>query len=291
VPPGHHARRKVVWSLAMESKKPKGEVVNEDPLRFHSAEKMTVIANTPRGAFHLLKIVFSKNDGSVMVSFPYHGEKRGLLSEVDPAIEPDPKTVNLKRNGVVVDYDVKCSFHRTGWVVFSKTGETCTLPRRFGFPLDGAMGRLFELRAYGLQGLLPADLSTPTKDYRVLVRFPLVPRSIILTGMWQRKRDIAVSMRGSTIGPHCDRVSRADGSSGPVCLVGQPRGFPLRDHVIVLGHGEIPEAAGADSPGMVFIGGWDAHEGTNPATAKFLSFMYPYFGDAPPQPGPSGSPP
>jgi hypothetical protein len=94
---------------------------------------VTVIARTPSGAFNLFRVVFMKNDGRIYVPFPYHAEKRGILSETDPATEPDPKTVSLARNGIVVDYDVKCSFHTSGVVRFSKSGEADLLPRRPAF--------------------------------------------------------------------------------------------------------------------------------------------------------------
>ena len=188
---------------------------------------MTVVATTPKGAFSLLKVVFMKNDGSVYVPFPYLGEKRGLLSEIEPATEPDPKTVNLTRAGIVVDYDVKCSFHTSGTVQFSKSGERDLLPRRKGFPLKEATGRHFEFRAYGLEGFEQVDLGTPTKDYRVLLRFPVHPTSIVVSGIWQRKKDIVTNMDGGVVGPDTTLIRRSDGFAQPGLFVGQPLGLPF----------------------------------------------------------------
>jgi hypothetical protein len=148
--PGAHAEgrpdaERQQEGVTMEAKKPKGEVEGFDArLRFHAAVATTVVATTPSGTFKLFKVVFMKNDGSVYVPFPYLNEKREILSEIDPETEPDPKTVDLRRNGIVVDYDVKCSFHTSGIVQFSKSGEGDILPRRTGFPLNGGpIGRLF----------------------------------------------------------------------------------------------------------------------------------------------------
>jgi hypothetical protein len=161
---------------SMPVKKPKGEIETAGRLRFYATEKLTVVARTPKGAFSLFKVVFMKNDGSLFVPFPYLGERRGILSELDPTTEPDPKTLNFARSGVIVDYDVKCSFHTKGRVHFSKSGEKDVLPGRTGFPLTGPIGRLFEFRSYGLEGFEPIDLGVPAKDYRVLA-FPPIRRA------------------------------------------------------------------------------------------------------------------
>jgi hypothetical protein len=58
-------------------------------------------------------------------------------------------------------------------------------------------------------------------------------------------------------------------------------GFPLREHLLVLTTSVIPQAAGTDSPTAIFLGGWDVHDGTPPATTKVLAFVYPFLGDAP----------
>ncbi len=264
----------------MQAKKPKGEIETEGRVRFHAAPEVSVLAKTPKGTFSLFKVVFSKRDGSIMVPFAYLGEKRGILSEIDPATEPDSTKIDLRRTGIVVDYDVKCSFHTSGNVRFSKTGEVELLPQRTGFPLAGPMGKLFEFRAYGLEGFLPVDLATPTKDYRILLRFPTHPTSIIVSAMWHRKKDIADHAQDPVVGPDPKVVRASDGFTEPGAFLGQPRGFPLREHILVLTTSVIPQATGADSPTAVFLGGWDAHEGAAPATTKMLAFLYPYTGDA-----------
>jgi hypothetical protein len=105
-----------------------GRLVTEDRLRFWTAPSTTVLVTTPLGAFKLFKIMFGE-DGSIYVPFPYLDTKRGILTEADPATEADPKTLQLRRNGVVVDYDVKFAHHASGIVHFSKSGEKDLLPR------------------------------------------------------------------------------------------------------------------------------------------------------------------
>jgi hypothetical protein len=71
---------------------------------------------------------------------------------------------------------------------------------------------------------------------------------------------------------------RSDGFTQSGLVIGQPEGFPLRGHLLVLTTNIIPQAAGADSPTAVFLGGCDFHEGTPPASQRMLAFMYPYLG-------------
>jgi hypothetical protein len=267
----------------MLTKKPKGDVEIEGRLRFHAAEMTTVVASTPKGTFKLFKVVFGKKDGSVYVPFPYLSEKRGILAEADPSSEPDPKTIDLKRGGVVVDFDTKFTHHTSGLVHFSKSGEQEILPGRRGFPLTGPIGRLFEFRAYGLEGFEAVDLSRPTKDYRLRLQFQHHPRSIVVWSEWRRKKDILDNTDDNTapIGPSLTVTRRSDGFTWPCQLLGQPRGFPLREHVLMISAEETPYATGAGSPTAIFVGGWDVHEGTRPNTAKMLAFMYPFLGQDP----------
>lgn len=138
------------------SHKVQGGQVRQGRLLYMAAPSSTVIAATPFGHFKLFKVTFGR-DGSIYVPFPYLDTKRGVLSEADPETEPDPRTLNLRRNGLVVEYDVKFSHHTSGWVQFSKTGERGLLPRRRSFPLDGPIGIVFDFRLYWLRGFAPPD--------------------------------------------------------------------------------------------------------------------------------------
>lgn len=60
-------------------------------------------------------------------------------------------------------------------------------------------------------------------------------------------------------------------------LVGQPLGYPLQDHVLVVNVGAVKTAAGVDRPTLIFFGGWDQHDRTkDPRHGEgYLTFMCP----------------
>lgn len=255
-------------------------VIQEGPLRYYAAADTTVLAVTPLGKFKLFRIIFGK-DGSIYLPFPYLDTKRGQLSEVDPAIEPDPKTINLKRNGVEVTEDVKFSHHTSGIVQFSKTGGQDLLPRRQSFRLDGPIGKVFDLHVYWLHGF---DQVKPKKARGTfLLPFQLLdrhPTSLHVWAEWRRKKDITDNLEpgGTWLGPGVSAIARQSGKEVRFLLLGQPSSRPLRDHVLMLSVEEVVHADGADVPTMIFLGGYDHHEGAAPASQKMLAFMYPVGG-------------
>jgi len=256
-----------------------GKLVTEGRLRFWTAASTTVLVATPIGAFKLFKIMFG-GDGSIYVPFPYLDTKRGILSEVDPATEQDPKTLQLRRNGIVVEYDVKFAHHASGVVHFSKSGMKDVLPRRHSFPLSGPIGRLFEFYVYWPQGYKAFDRTERRRNFTVRYTFSDGPPAALrVRAEWRRKADIVASIdpRETTevIGPAPLSIAQSTGIEQRCILLGQPQGSPLQDHVVMLFAEPIPVAAGADSATGIFLGGWDAHENKSPETARMLVFLYP----------------
>ena len=259
--------------------KPTGNRVQEGGLVYMAAASSTVIAATPYGHFKLFKVTFGK-DGSIYVPFPYLDTKRGVLSEADPDTEPNPTTLSLRRNGVVVEYDVKFAHHRSGWVHFSKTGEQELLPRRRAFALNGPIGIIFDFRLYWLRGFDSPDPRKTPRDLPLVLTFAKHPTSIRVWGEWRRKKGILENTESpeAVVGPAGIVTRRADGTNLPFILLGQPPGYPLQDHLLMISAEEIPHASGADSPTAIFLGGWDEHEEKKPATPRMLVFMYPILG-------------
>ena len=257
-------------------------VVQDGPLRYHAAADTTVYAVTLKGRYKLFRILFGK-DGSIYIPFPYLDTKRGVLSAVDPAIQPNPKKLDLKRDGVVVTEDVKFSHHTSGIVQFSKSGGQDLLPRRRSFRLDGPIGRIFDLHVYWMHGF--KQLALKKNKRTLLLPFDLRDKertSLRISGEWRRKRDIVDNLEpgGRWLGPRVSAVERKTGRERHFLLLGQPSSRPLIDHVLMLSAEDVQHADGAVSPTMIFMGGWDHHEGTPPATPKMLSFMYPVRAEA-----------
>jgi hypothetical protein len=261
--------------------KVKGSVVQDGRLRYVAAGTTTIVAATSLGRFKLFKLMFG-SDGSIYIPFPYLETKRGLLSEVDPASEPDAKTLDLRRGGVVVEYDAKFSHHTSGIARFSKSGEQAILPRRRSFPLTGPNGLVFDFRLFWLRGFEIIDRRAASKDLLIELSFDNHPTSLRVWGEWRTKADILASTVGTSasVGPRSLAVRRVDRARVPFIFLGQPRGFPLQDHVLMISATEIPHADGANTPTAIFMGGWDVHDGAGPATPKMLVFLYPFAGTA-----------
>jgi hypothetical protein len=258
-------------------------LVTEAGLRYYAAASTTVVARTPFGAFKLFKIMFG-SDGSIYLPFPYLETKRGVLSEADPQAEPDPKTITLTRNGVVVDYDAKFAHHTSGEAHFSRTGKKDILPRRQSFRLDGPIGRVFDFRFYWLRGFEMVERRSGITDPPLMLDFAgRHPTSIRVWAEWRRKRDIIDNSETTDgiVGPTSNATERSTGTEVKFLFLGQPSSSALHDHLLLISAHEIPDAAGADKPTAIFMGGWDVHDGVAPATPKMLVFMYPFEGTVP----------
>ena len=206
--------------------------------------------------------------------------ERSCPGTADPATEEDPKTLQLRRNGVVVEYDVKFAHHASGVVHFSKSGTNDVLPRRHSFPLNGPIGRLFEFHLYWPQGYKPVDRVERRRNFNVSYTFADGhPPALRVRAEWRRKADIVANIdpneSAQVIGPAPSIVERSTGTEQRAILLGQPPNSPLQDHVVMLFAEPIPMATGADSATGIFLGGWDFHENKAPDTARMLVFLYP----------------
>lgn len=256
------------------------EIAIEGRLRFYRCDKAVILAKTPMGAHKIARITFGK-DGSIYVQFPYLDKKDGVIAElpVDPDVE-GPVTYRLGDLGTRVATDVKFSHHASGEVRFSKTGHRITAPTRQSFPLDGPIGRVFELSLFDLTGF--AEFSTTKKNTAYLgFNFPDGADGLVLRAQWRRKADIVANIHppGQMAGPATTAVHRRTGIEEAIYFFGAPLDRPNQDHVLVITSAPVEPAKGADRPSMVFLGGWDPHEqapGEEPRRlGNCLAFLYP----------------
>ena len=254
-------------------------------LRYYASRDFVVVVTTPLATIKICRISFGK-DGSIYVSFPYCREKTGILNRLEKE-GPGPQTIQLGIGGTKVSTDVKFSHHTSGLARFSKTGSVTEAPRNHSFPLDGPIGHVFDLHVYWLGGFDVLDRKRlRKKDLYIGFGCEQHPEAVHINAQWRRRKDIvrnAVPPNGE-VPPTTQVQHRASGNRHGAHFLGQPPGYPLTDHVLMLSGGPIPRPTGADRAGMVFLGGWNPHEKTESEspTAKFgLVFMYPA-GDSPP---------
>jgi len=272
----------VARQTGSDSKK-RPAVVTDGVLKYFASQSTVVFVQTPIARAKVCRIIFGQSDGSIYVDFPYFVAKDGLLSEVTlPTDRSAPHTLNLRENGQQVTTDVKFAHHTSGTVHFSKTGWAKGLPERQSFPLQTGMGSVFEVFVFWIHALSELD-RIKGRDVHLGFRFPdRSVHSVVVRAEWRRKSDIAGN-RGDGIGPLGPDTTAEDRATGVTTffqMLGQPRGFPLQDHILLLAAGSTEMASWQEGPGMVFFGGWNEHERTGEHPDRYrhtcLSFMYPY---------------
>lgn len=259
-------------------------IVQEGNLRYFAATQTRILVETSLGQHKTCQIRFWK-DGSIYVECPYFkGGSRGILSRVE--LDPrriGPQTVDLKQNGRVVSSLVKFSHKTSGRTHFSQDTKIFTKMVRQSWPLNGPIGQVFQLNIYHLRGL---DLlkRADIKPTRLFLPFRFVnglPFAVTIAGEWRRKHAIVANLDppDGIAGPAPIIQSRRTGEEMQVFFLGQPDGFPLRDHLLVLRCGAIPLLGGVDDPLMLLLGGWDLHEalegGQSVQNTGFLAWLYP----------------
>ena len=245
-------------------------VITEGRFNYFAAQDTVILLQTPLATFKICRLSFG-SDGSIYVMFPYCKEKTGILNKVArPGGPSESITHNLGTGGKLVPTDVKFSHHRSGVAQFSKTREVEDAPRHNSFPLDGPIGHVFDLHIFWPSGF---DLLEKPKKRDLHLAFGVQdrhPAAFLVAGQWRRKQDLLnnTDPPNGIIEPTATVTHRKTGLPTNVYFLGQPEGYPLRDHVLMLSGGEIPLPTGAEETGMVFMGGWNSER-------EGLVFMYP----------------
>lgn len=211
--------------------------IQEGRLRFFAAEKAVFVVGQFESHHQILQVVFSRKDGSIFLSTPYFGSGSGVVCSASVPLKP-PYTISLDDGGKVTSHLVKLSHHPDGRVHFSQSGKVRTEIRRQAFPLADSIGQVFALHVYHPTAFAPIEFAKQKLD-RVYLRTVFkqrLPEAIMIVGEWRRKVDIEANTETpSTVVPSVtSAMHRRTGQLSIVTLLGQPVGWPLRDHLLVL---------------------------------------------------------
>jgi hypothetical protein len=254
----------------------------EDGLCFFAASHSTVVVgNSLTGQVSkLCQITFNKN-GSVFAQFTYFGQATGVVAAY--VLTPGQTThkVLLAESGLLASVPVKYSHPPSGNAHFSQDGRVVSKIRRQSFELAASEGHLFELHAWYLHAfeqIKPGEEKLRRLYLPWLFNGPF-PEGVALAVEWRRKTGLR-SLKptaAASWGPLVELPRWTDGQLFKAMLVGQPAGYALQDHVLVINVGAIPKPPSLDRPSTVFFGGWDEHEQSkNPAVGTgYLTFLYP----------------
>jgi hypothetical protein len=251
-------------------------VERDGSLHYLTAEAFVIGIGTVDDQRKVCHIQFSR-DGSIYVS-PIFNRQPGLLSEV--SYEKDPTmgaTVDLTVGGKLASHVAKLTHHASGEAGFSQTGKLTRKVYRQSFPLANGSGKVFDLKAFNLSAYKRLDGKDNPK--RAYIRFQFqdsMPGAVVLTGYWLRKKDFLADIKeaGPIIGPPL-RI-RTAGSSGSEFrfLIGQPAGYPFREHLLMLGVSRGSPGT-TSSPAMILVGGWD-HPEPEHGRVGAIAWLYPF---------------
>ena len=253
-------------------------------LRYVAAARTTVTVGSFDAEYQICQITFSKKDGSIFVSFPYLPETSGLLSIAKfPEDQTGPVTLSFGEEARSTSHLAKYSHHPDGAVLFSQDGKIRSEVRRQSFRLDGPLGHLFQLHVYGPSGFTVFDRSRRKADraYMRNIFQDRLPAAITLRAEWRRKESIVASIQppAGISGPVSKVNSTVTGDEAVVHFLGEPDGFPLLSHVLLLTVAPTTSLPSISPPALIFLGGYDPHEvpdhSVKVAQTACLLAMYP----------------
>ncbi len=111
----------------------------------------------------MFQIIFSKNDGSVFINFPYYKHPNGLVSIVTlKSGTKYPTSSQLTTGGKITSHLVKYTHHPDGNVHFSQDKKVLTKIKKESVPLKNIHGHFFTIM---LQGVRDYTETKSNNDY------------------------------------------------------------------------------------------------------------------------------
>lgn len=245
------------------------------------SEKFTVSAKYNGKVYKLFKIAFHKNKktnaASIIVSFPYHINSKGLLSLVTfPSNKLKVDKLSLIPGGKVTSHKIKYSHWIDGNVHFSQDGKILTFKKQPSDCLDKAIGHIFTAQFKGLKGYEEKLDSKKKSEKEIDIDVDLqseLEDSLKFTGWWYKY---------STVHPNKNEFStiyafEQDNGIKSMCFALQPpQDSPLSKMVLFLCVRKefMTKERGSH---VLFIGGFDKKEITKDINndANFLAMLYP----------------
>jgi hypothetical protein len=209
---------------------------------------------------HPFCLVLFGKDGSIYAQ-PRFPDAPGLMNVAYPDGE---KLIDLHTGGFTASALPKLSHHPSGRVHFSRTGQVDSSVGMTSFPLANGKGKVFDFKVWNA-GRLPVTAKARKQRGRVDFRFgkPL-PGGVVLTANWvpiiDMLNEIPATMQ---MAEPMVRLSRYNNL--PIFLARPPKGYPHRDHLLVL-HLMEGDPGSGDELLMFFAAAYDPAraDGTSP---------------------------
>jgi hypothetical protein len=228
-------------------------------LKVLKSEKFVIAVETPSGRFKLFQIV-CRNDGSILVPFPYYKCSSAQLTEKTlQSGHKYPSDLNV--SGPLTTHHVKYTHHMDGEAHFSQDGKILTRVRRRANSLRAFRGHLFTVQLQGLsdfEQVKDRDLGEKGRQL-VCMRLAADPTSLKLVAhLYSAAELIRRTVLPKDAGPWI-RVLR-DQKEYAAALLAVGGGTDPLARILTLSFEEIPRVFPNQPSGFSFIGGFDAPE-------------------------------
>jgi len=239
----------------------------------YKTEKLTITISTSFGTYKILKLIFSKKDGSIFLTFPYFKNSKGIVGICSIPRGVNKTDVNLSNRGKVTSHLIKYSHHLDGNVLFSQDRRIFSRVKKKSKPLTSDAGHIFTIKLQSLNGFETLNSVRPPKDQNLNFHFSKQPEAVQLLGYWYTKSYINSNYEGK-ISPVMD-IKNKNGEIHPGFLVS-----PLNvntDSVLIFIPKAIPRLTEESGSHLTFIGGFDSSDIVKDLSkdTSFLGFMYP----------------
>jgi len=247
----------------------------------YQSEKFTILIKRNGVSYKLFKIVFHQtkntNKASIIISFPYHKNSKGLLSVATfPGKKRKLKKLSLVEGGKVTSHKIKYTHWSDGNVHFSQDAKIFTLKKEPSDILNNSIGHFFTIQVKGFSGFDQHQglLKSSPKETDLQIEFNGKDDDAIkLTGWWYSSE---------VVHPTRDEFKKnyifqqEEGYKNICCALQPPKSSPLTNMILFLcARSEFMTKEKGSH--LLFIGGFDKRVISKDLNndLHFLAMLYP----------------
>jgi len=248
----------------------------------HQSKKFRILVKKNDLTYKVFQIVFhtpkkDKSKAALIISFPYHHNNKGLLSNVTfPKNKKYLKKLSLIKGGKITSHRIKYTHWIDGNVHFSQDRKIYTFKKAPPDTLTQSIGHIFTVHIKGMQGF---QISENTKKYslrQIDLDFSLKDKeedSIKFTGWWYESN--MVHPLGSQF-KKIYQFKQSDGAINHCFALQPPKDCPLSNMILLL-CARLEFMTKEKGSHMLFIGGFDKKEKNKDISndLHFLAMLYP----------------
>lgn len=260
-------------------------MADQQPAGCFRSKRYVICVNVGGVRSKVMQVMFSRRDGSLLVSFPYYAHTEGLVSVA--GLMPGASELDLAAEGKVTSHRVKYAHHPDGRAHFSQDGKVLTQVKKQSVPLDAINGHCFTVQLQGLEpfvALDAAEYDAPSRKQRTVLTFDFAdedPEAVKIAGRLYNEQELTRRVPTGTL----RAVMATEDSSRtvrPAFLLCAPTGQAGDDRILMLTCDGTPSLNPNENTALMFIGGFDAPRTVfdHSRATYVLALQYPPGGDA-----------